>query len=174
MSISFLQLREYVVKPSLEQLGLYSLAAEQLVMGTIAQESNGSYLKQLGKGPALGLIQMEPATHKDLWLNFIKFKPELRDKLLSMTSDTVDLVYDQHGWPDHVALIWNLRYAIAMCRMHYYRKPQALPKANDIKALGKYWKDHYNTIHGAGTVSEFIKNFPYDMYGLKRGKHEDY
>ncbi len=166
MSISYAQLREYVVKPALEQLGLYSLAAEQLVMGTIAQESNGSYLKQIGKGPALGLIQMEPATHKDLWLNFLKYKADLRDKLLMMTSDSVDLVYDQHGWPDHVALIWNLRYAIAMCRVHYYRKPQALPKANNIKALAQYWKEHYNTFKGAGTVSQFLSHFPFELYGL--------
>ncbi|WP_067096153.1 hypothetical protein [Marinomonas atlantica] len=166
MSISYPQLRQFVVRPALEQLGLYSLAADQLVMGTIAQESNGSYLKQIGKGPALGLIQMEPATHKDIWLNFLKYKPALRDHLLSMTSDTVDLVYDECGWPDHQALIWNLRYAIAMCRIYYYRKPQALPKASDIKALAQYWKDHYNTVHGAGTVSEFIHNFPFELYGL--------
>ena len=168
MSISFLQLREYVVKPALEQLDLYSLAAEQLVVGTIAQESNGSYLKQLGKGPALGLIQMEPPTHKDLWLNFLKYKTDLRDKLLMMTSDSVDLVYDQHGWPDHQALVWNLRYAIAMCRVHYYRRPEALPKANDIKALADYWKEFYNTDDGAGHVSEFIHNFPFELYGLGR------
>ena len=164
--ISYSQLRQYVVQPALHQLGLYSLVAEQLVIGTIAQESGGSYLVQLGGGPALGLIQMEPATHKDHWLNFLKHYPRLREKLLAITSDTADVVYEQYGWPDHQALVWNLRYAIAMCRVHYYRRPEALPKANDIKALAQYWKDHYNTIHGAGTVSEFIHNFPFGLYGL--------
>lgn len=171
MSLNLSQLREYVVVPALQQLGMYSLAAEQLVLGTIAQESQGSYLKQLGKGPALGLIQMEPATHKDLWLNFIKYKRAIRYALLMMTSDSVDESYDVNGWPDHVALIWNLRYAIAMCRVHYYRRPEALPKANDIKALGLYWKNHYNTSLGAGTVEEFINHFPYKLYGLDKGRY---
>ena len=168
MSLHLDQLRQYVVVPALDQLGMYSLAAEQLVLGTIAQESNGSYLKQLGNGPALGLAQMEPATHKDHWLNFIKYRRAIRHALLMMTSDSVDESYEQYGWPDHVALVWNLRYAISMCRVHYYRRPEALPKANDIKALAAYWKDHYNTHEGAGTVEEFINNFPYDLYGLER------
>ncbi len=168
MSLNLSQLREYVVIPALQQLGMHSLAAEQLVLGTIAQESHGSYLKQLGKGPALGLIQMEPATHKDLWINFIKYKRAIKNALLVMTSDSVDECYEVNGWPDHVALIWNLRYAIAMCRVHYYRKPQTLPKASDISALATYWKEHYNTVHGAGTVEEFINNFPYELYGLEK------
>lgn len=171
MSLNLSQLREYVVLPALEQLDLYSLAAEQLVLGTIAQESNGTYLKQLGAGPALGIIQMEPATHKDHWLNFIKYTKDIRMALLSMTSDSVDANYDKHGWPDHIALVWNLRYAIAMCRVHYYRKPQALPKSNDISGLAGYWKEHYNTTHGAGRVGDFIDNFPFDLYGLKRGNY---
>tara|TARA_R110001583_G_scaffold51915_1_gene161596 strand:+ start:501 stop:1019 length:519 start_codon:yes stop_codon:yes gene_type:complete len=171
MSLNLSQLREYVVVPALQQLGMYSLAAEQLVLGTIAQESHGSYLKQLGKGPALGLIQMEPATHRDLWVNFVKYKRAIRDALLVMTSDSVDECYEQNGWPDHVALIWNLRYAIAMCRVHYYRKPQALPEVHNIRALGEYWKDHYNTIHGAGTVEEFINHFPYELYGIDKEQY---
>ncbi len=171
MSLNLSQLREYVAIPTLQQLGMYSLAAEQLVLGTIAQESHGSYLKQLGKGPALGLVQMEPATHKDHWLNFIKYRRAIRHALLMMTSDSVDESYEQYGWPDHVALVWNLRYAIAMCRVHYYRNPQSLPDAHNIRALGQYWKDHYNTIHGAGTVEEFIHNFPYDLYGIDKEQY---
>lgn len=168
MGLNLAQFREYVVAPALEQIGAYSLAADQLVVGTLAQESNGTYIKQLGKGPAMGLFQMEPATHKDLWLNFIRYRPVLRDALLDMTSDSFDRNYDEHGWPDHMALVWNNRYAAAMCRAHYIRKPQELPKANDINGLALYWKRHYNTHLGAGTVKEFVKNFPYDLYGLRR------
>ena len=166
MSINYEQLREYVVIPTISNLGVYSEAAEQLVIGTIAQESRGTYLKQLGKGPALGIVQMEPATHKDIWLNFLKYSDCLGGDIRELISAEADEVFESRGYPEELELITNLKYAVAMCRIHYWRKPQSLPKANDIKALAQYWKDHYNTAHGAGTVSEFIKNFPFELYGL--------
>lgn len=68
MSINCEQLRLYVIRPTLEKIELWSEAAENLLLGTTAQESHmGTYIKQVGKGPALGIYQMEPATHKDIW-----------------------------------------------------------------------------------------------------------
>jgi hypothetical protein len=171
MSLNLEQLRELVVLPTLSNLGMYSEAAEQLVMGTITQESHATYLKQLGTGPALGLIQMEPATHKDLWVNFIKYKPSLQDDLRALLSGEADDVYEVCGVPDELELISNIKYAVAMCRVHYWRKPQPIPEAHNIKALGEYWKDHYNTLHGAGTVAEFVNHFPYELYGIDKEQY---
>ena len=54
MGIHPKHLAEYVIRPSLKPLGLYSLEAEQLLLGTAAVESQlGFYLHQI-KGPALG------------------------------------------------------------------------------------------------------------------------
>jgi len=63
MSLDAGQLRMYVVRPVLRVMSAWSQPAEDLVMGTAAQESRLTYLRQLGGGPALGLWQMEPATH---------------------------------------------------------------------------------------------------------------
>ncbi len=41
--------------------------------------------------------------------------------------------------------IWNLAYATAMCRVHYLRVPRPLPDAGAVRAMGEYWKRHYNT-----------------------------
>lgn len=166
MSINFEQLREYVVIPTLSNLGMYSEAAEQLVMGTIAQESDGTFLKQIGGGPALGIIQMEPATHKDIWLNFLKYTDCLAGDLRELVSAEADEAFESRGYPDELELMTNLKYAVAMCRVHYWRKPQSLPDANDINGLAEYWKEHYNTFKGAGTVRQFINNFPFKLYGL--------
>ncbi|ADZ91088.1 hypothetical protein GV054_09095 [Marinomonas mediterranea] len=171
MSLDLAQLRDLVVVPTLSNLGMYSLAAEQLVMGTIAQESRGTYLKQLGKGPALGLIQMEPATHADIWRNFVRYTKRLTVDLRALLSAEADDVFEVCGVPDDTELITNLKYAVAMCRVHYWRKPQTLPEANNIKALGEYWKDHYNTFKGAGTVDEFINHFPYELYGIDKEQY---
>ena len=144
------QLREYIVNPALEAIEHYSLAASNLLMGTAAQESRLKYVKQLGNGPALGLFQMEPATHDDIWDNYVAHRPDLRAR-----------IYQAVQIEDHDAerLAWDFRYAAIMCRVHYLRVPAQLPPANDVWELGKYWKAHYNTPLGAGTVEEFVENY---------------
>ncbi|HDY8008049.1 TPA: hypothetical protein ACGUOU_000641 [Vibrio vulnificus] len=153
------QLSELVVRPELKRLGLWSEAAEQLVIGTIFTESRGKYLKQHGNGPALGIIQMEPATHDDIWLNYLQYKGDLSQKIAQAAS-YVDYVPNSKVPVKASELIANLRYAVAMCRVHYLRVPEALPPAGDIPALARYWKKHYNTHLGAGTVSDFVDKFP--------------
>ncbi len=160
------QLLDLVIRPTLREISLHSEAAEQLVLGTIYQESRGEYLKQLGNGPALGLIQMEPATHDDIWLNYLAYHPRLKPAIMDLISHNVrQRVFKgkcptQAFVPPATELIANLKYAVAMCRVHYLRVPHALPPAGDIDALAQYWKDFYNTALGRGRASEFINNYP--------------
>jgi hypothetical protein len=146
----FLQLRELVVIPTLTHLGLDSPAARNLVLGTAAQESGGSYLAQLG-GPALGFWQIEPATHGDLLINFVAHRPELDSKLEALMTAAADGLA--------LEMAWNLRYGCAVCRLLYYRIPAPLPEAADLAGLGAYWKQFYNTPLGAGTADEWVTSF---------------
>ena len=73
-----------VIRPALEKLSLWSLSAEELVRGTAIVESGLTYLKQHGDGPALSFWQVEPATHDDLYTNFLNFRPELGSKLMQL------------------------------------------------------------------------------------------
>jgi hypothetical protein len=145
------QLRELIVRPSLEEVGLHSDAAEDLVMGTAAQESHLMYVKQLGGGPALSLFQIEPATYKDYWDNYLTHR--------------VDLIADIQkscgfqGVPEPSRLIWDLKFASIMCRVHYRRISSPLPEHGDIAGYAAYWKKYYNTVHGAGTEEEFVENY---------------
>jgi hypothetical protein len=142
-------LRIHVIEPALEALGLYSKAAEELILGTICQESQcGRYLVQLGNGPAIGICQMEPRTFWDIEDNFIKHRSGLREKINRVCKDFM---------PDEMA--WNLRLSVAMCRIHYYRRPEPLPPVGNIRAQADYWKQHYNTRLGAGTVQEYLENW---------------
>ncbi|POC58483.1 hypothetical protein CRN37_09460 [Vibrio vulnificus] len=154
------QLTTLVVRPTLKQLGLYSRAAEQLIVGTIYQESRAKYLKQLGNGPALGVIQMEPATYQDIWNNYLAYKRNLANQITELASMAS---LDEDMRPDVNQLVTNLSFAVAMCRAHYLRQKPALPAADDIDGLAQYWKDNYNTHLGAGTVDEFKENFPLEV-----------
>jgi hypothetical protein len=147
------QLREHIIRPVLEGLDLYTDAALELVFGTACQESHLKYVKQLGSGPAVGLFQMEPATHDDIWANYLAYKRPLADKVLRF--ELPDLYEDNNAQE----MAGNLYYAAAMCRIHYLRVPKALPAANDVVGLAEYWKQYYNTPLGAGTEQEFIENY---------------
>lgn len=149
------QLREHVIRPVLKYLDPvipYSLTAENLLMGTCAQESKmGTYLVQLGDGPALSIFQMEPATHDDIWDNFLLYNPEIANKIACLSST--------NNASHAVELIGNLSYAAAMVRVHYFRRPESLPYGNGVPGLASYWKCHYNTECGKGTEEEFIRNY---------------
>src|SRR5260370_40232291 len=60
----------HLIKDTLTPLGLYSADAEELLMATCAQESLlGQYRHQVN-GPAIGIVQDEPADFNDLWKNY--------------------------------------------------------------------------------------------------------
>ena len=140
------QLRK-LIKETLLEIQLYSPESVNLILGTIAQESHlGIYIEQI-QGPALGICQMEPATHDDIWDNYLNFKKELFNKIVLLTTQG----------PNADEMRWNLKYAIAMCRVHYLRVPSPIPFA--LSGQAHYWKDHYNTYKGAGTVKQYISNF---------------
>ena len=141
------QLRELITE-TLQEIDLYSEKAVRLLMGTAAQESHlGEYIHQIN-GPALGIMQMEPATFKDhvRWLS--KREDDLIYKIMSSANIQTWSVND---------LKWNLKLSIAMARVHYLRKPDRLPTT--IEEMAAYYKKFYNTYLGAATEEEFINNY---------------
>lgn len=113
--------------------------ATKLLLGTAAQESVfGTYLRQLGNGPALGAFQVEKITFNDLKQRFSKKFPCIEP-----------LNFEQ--------LEWDLRASIIVCRIKYYSCP-GFP-TDSLESIARYWKKYYNTYLGAGTEQEFITNY---------------
>lgn len=142
------QFREHIVRPALRILEPeipYSKTAENLLIGTAVQESALRFVVQLG-GPALGVFQMEPMTHDDIWQNFLAARPTLAARLSERQPEA------------HGRLVYDLRYAAQMARVHYWRVPEALP-ANYPEALGRYYKRYFNTELGKATVAQFVQNY---------------
>lgn len=145
-------LRDLIIRPTLVEMGHYSPAAEALLLGTAAQESRGGrYLAQL-RGPARGIYQMEPRTHDDLWRHFLPSRRPLKALLLSWA-------HDPAPYPSPDQMVYDLRYATAMARVHYLRVPAPLPAADDILGLATYYKKYYNTPLGRATIEEALKAF---------------
>lgn len=149
------QFVDLIIEPTLQHIGLYSDAATELVLGTALQESRLTYIHQLGNGPALGVFQMEPATHNDIWQNYLKYREDLRNYVIDLASR----INIKSGMVDALELISNLNYAAAMCRIHYLRTPDPLPQSGDTAGQAKYWKQYYNTPLGRGTVEEYMRSW---------------
>ncbi len=161
------QLEDLITK-TLKGIGKYSPEAVRLLLGTAAQESKfGYYIRQLNNGCALGIFQMEPATFKDICNRYLFYKYYLLIKIL----DECEISYpERSGYktkdlyvkkllsllrPEY--LEWNLKVAICFARVHYLRRPEALPFS--VEEMAKLWKNAYNTILGSGTEEEFIENY---------------
>ena len=67
-----------VTEDVLARLGLPydTQPGRRLVLGTAAVESDLRFLYQIGRGPARGICQMEPATALDIWRNWMEARWE--------------------------------------------------------------------------------------------------
>lgn len=150
--INLSQFKSLIVTPALDAVVLGGTTAINLVTGTPVQESGLIYLHQLGAGPALGVCQMEPATHDYLWTlpNMASGKAgSLGMRVLAAINPEVGAPFSV---PPAELMVWNLYYSVIMCRIKYLSSPSALP-ANNATALANYWKTVYNSELGAGQVN---------------------
>ncbi|WP_438967004.1 hypothetical protein [Flavobacterium sp.] len=152
--ISTQDLKEIVIKPALKivRMGDNTESAINLLLGTCAVESDmGTYLRQKGDGPALGIYQMEKNTHDDIWGNWIEFRWQIFGRLKF------------YGFiKEYERLGTDLMYSTIMARIHYYRIKESLPKKDDIEGMARYWKKYYNTKQGKGSVEDFL--YKYNKY----------
>jgi len=150
MTINIKHLRDHVIVPALQYVapaakGFYSPQAVMLLLGTMAVESAGQHLVQLG-GPAKGLWQIEPATCDDIFGNYLAHRRDLNRRIEGLLTCR----------PLHEQLVTNLAFSAVMARLVYYRRPDALPAASDIPAQAALWKRVYNTPLGKGTPGKYI------------------
>ncbi len=151
--------RDAVIRPVLAKLGLGGQAAEELLLGTAAQESlYFQYRTQVGGGPAKGYFQMEPSTHDDIWVNFLKYRQKYSNDVLSfLSSKNANKITELEN---------NDKYAAAMARIHYMRVSAPLPKAGDVVAQANYWKQYYNTSLGKGKPHEYVERWNKYVLGI--------
>lgn len=162
MSFNCAQFRRYIVQPALDDCQHFASVrrtkfAEDLLVATAAQESGlGHWLHQTGSGPAVGIFQTEPATVHDLQRNYIDpaknadGTPRFAKLLRSMSALA-------HPLEDEI--IWNLRLAATICRLHYLRweTKLAMPPDTTLQNLWSFYKPFYNSEQGAASLDSFSR-----------------
>lgn len=147
------QFLEFVIVRTLRRMAqraprVDSDVARALLLGTALAESGLVYLRQVPNGPALGVYQMEPATHFDLFESWLNYRPDWYG------------IVTQFSGPDLDAfeLVGNLPYATACARAHYWRVAEPLPKL-EAAGLAAYHKRHFNTAAGRADVRDTARHF---------------
>lgn len=167
-----LQLEHFVIRPTLAHIGqdldgFAGDAAAELLLGTAAHESGGfAFIDQrtgpgdLRLGPAVGLFQIEPATHDDIRENFLRSRPGIEKRVKDLLAP----------WPaPDVQLATNLAYAVAIARLIYWRAPAPLAMPGDIPGHAALWKRIYNTAAGKGREAQFIDAWRRHVAPFRKG-----
>ena len=138
------QLTELVIIPTLHEIpGGYSPEAVMAIQMIVAHESaGGEYIAQNRGGPALGVIQMEPATHFDTWKHGDSIQKNA--ELLNIVTRGTGV----KNVPSSDRLVYDLRYNVFMARQKLFMAPGALP--DNAPAMAHYLKKNWN---GSGKAS---------------------
>ena len=152
--IDIIQLREELIRPTLQSIRLWSLSAENLLVGTGLVESNFKYIKQKG-GIALSFWQIEPATYTYL-THRVTHDREIRAVILNAL-DAVEIPTDENQ------LLGNMTLAIIVARLKYWYIPENLPEHDDIEGLSRYWGKYYQTESKPKAMDRFVNL--YAKYG---------
>ena len=145
-----------VIKDTLIEVGskYASDDAVILVHRTGLVESKYQYLMQVGgDNIARGFFQCEPWVAVSLCNDYLKYRESIMKKVADICYlDWKHFTNPTEGdWRE--ILTTNIKAMIIVCRLHYWRVPQSLPKTLDDQAV--YWKAFYNTSKGSGTVDHF-------------------
>ena len=149
---------ESVLRPTLEDMNMWSPAAEKLMLMIAAHESQGFlYRKQVG-GPALSYFQIEPATLDDLYNNYLIYRAD-KQALLDR--------YRPEPMKYREALERRDDYACAAARLILWRVKAPLPEVGDEVGMALYAKRYWNTPKGKATAEKYLDDY-------HRYKPEDY
>lgn len=127
---------------------LYSPSAETILLMAAAHESHlGTYLRQIGGGPARGIWQVEIATMTDNYTTFLNVQS--RRPLAQQIAEITGI-----PGPDVLALQYNQIYCCVHARLKLYRSKGPIP--SDLDGMAEYLKLVFNTVDRAATPGDYL------------------
>lgn len=120
MNLSSRDLQHFVILPTLEYLGMYTLSAERQLLASARQESGLDPFAQLKQG-GIGIYQITSEQHRNVWDSFLAFDHDLASQVRGLAS--------QHHFlknPDD-ELRTNLAYSTAIAWMLQLQSGPELP-----------------------------------------------
>lgn len=138
MGIYAKDLRELVIRPTLLLLDDWSPAAENLLLGTAAQESQLGFRMNTNSDQGAGIYRISETTHIQVWDKYLVTDPELASRVRGLASQ------QQFLKSPHAELITNLSYATGIAWMIYKQNHVELPSDATLTALANCWHSCYD------------------------------
>lgn len=121
--------------------------AVDLMLETAAQETHCGQLRDpTPNGAGRGIFQIDPIAFNDICQ---RARPA--DVTAVFNNFGIDIKSIRHDALDYSPLV-----AAVFCRLFYKLIPEAIPAT--LIGRAEYWKKHYNTVKGKGSVGEYINN----------------
>ena len=146
MGIAASELCRYVIRPTLMYLGRHDAAAESLLLGIAASQSElGSALHDR-RGH--GLYSITEPRHRALWDDYLALDPNRASLVRGLASQHAFLSAPQ------LELTVNLRYATAIAWLLVEQRRYTLPAPGDVLAMARIWKEIF---HPQGRLRDFTQ-----------------
>jgi len=145
-----------IIRATLQHMGCKQTADwERLLLLTVAVESNmGTWTRQL-RGPARGIVQVEPATERDVLRWMQKHKPDLYARIKALRVPARLSIHEAE---------YNTSYALAICYGVYVMR-KADPHKKSTRELAAIYKRLFNTMAGKATVGGVLAKL--DSFGVR-------
>lgn len=119
--------------------------ADELILETAGVETRFGKATDGTIGAGMGITQIDKMPFGDIQN---RVKNSDREKIKKEMGIDLDLI----GW-EH--LRYNPLLCVLFTRLKYKKIPEEIP--TNLEGRAFYWKDHYNTKAGKGTVEHYIK-----------------
>lgn len=120
-------------------------AAVYLLCETAAAETQyGTFRDATPNGAGRGLYQCDE-------IPFLDVQSRARNSDVDAIKQAFDIDIKSVKWAD---LNYSPLLATIFARLHYKLRPDAVPQA--LKGRAEYWKKHYNSVLGKGTVEHYL------------------
>ena len=152
MGIAVNELRDLVIRPTLEYLDQQDLSYEELLIATAAQESSLLFHCQCERTGGLGLYRITPNKHREIWDKVLINDPETASRIRGLASQ------QQFLRAPHQELLTNLSYATAIAWAIYHCFEIYL--LQDLSTMARFWSQHFD--NGTGDerdAGHFILNY---------------
>ena len=123
--------------------GKYGTAVHMIIETAVAETGLGRIEDKTDEA-GMGITQFDKIPFADIRDRCIKLKPQIEKDL------GVDIT--KVNWDD---LRYNIFLSLLFARLLYWLKGEPIPKTIEERAA--YWKFHYNTKSGQGTVEHYLE-----------------